>query len=535
MTSFGTRMWYPISTQARRVGPAVHHRFQFHGDYFGAASDRVDLSRSPEKSHARAVRMWVLFTVGDALAWLLTRAAGYPFHLWVALLASLLLAALFFAPVKGGWGFRVTRAQWCQAGSFAALVYLLRLLAGASRGDPAREGVRGSEPHRDRVALARCRFRRPGSIGATRFGRLTDYSNRSSICARPGPLDFQFIPDSPPDRIYRTRLRAPQREALLEVRALPFDPQLRRGQGIRGRAGRKSLFRMADRRSPQPFTYRVVFDDAGNVIEQGWLTNGMLQMPHETNGAAAARAATTARNLREGLDLQRYSRRSSRARRGSSRSRRIVYIAAGDLATFGKGLDRCGESAEAARRAAVGAAGKSRDARRHSRALCERFGFVDFHRPAVLQTTVECLGRDSATATSLLSTRPANIPRKKSRRRSSAFDGIHPALSRGSFPAVTARELDEYAPGKHAGSPALRAWVEARAAAVSFLRPHPRDRRPLRPARNHAVHQRRKEGYRGGSLEGTRHLAVTSSLQDKSPAAGGRLILRSSCARPARR
>ena len=31
------------------------------------------------------------------------------------------------------------------------------------------------------------------------------------------------------------------------------------------------------RRSPQPFTYRVVFDNNGNLVEEGWLTNGMLQ------------------------------------------------------------------------------------------------------------------------------------------------------------------------------------------------------------------------------------------------------------------
>ncbi|MFY9691388.1 MAG: hypothetical protein WAJ86_15730, partial [Candidatus Acidiferrales bacterium] len=29
------------------------------------------------------------------------------------------------------------------------------------------------------------------------------------------------------------------------------------------------------RRGPQPFTYRVIFDGAGRVIDQGWLTEGM--------------------------------------------------------------------------------------------------------------------------------------------------------------------------------------------------------------------------------------------------------------------
>jgi len=30
------------------------------------------------------------------------------------------------------------------------------------------------------------------------------------------------------------------------------------------------------KKSPQPFTYRVVFDKAGNIIEEGWQSDGML-------------------------------------------------------------------------------------------------------------------------------------------------------------------------------------------------------------------------------------------------------------------
>jgi hypothetical protein len=31
------------------------------------------------------------------------------------------------------------------------------------------------------------------------------------------------------------------------------------------------------RSRPQPFTYRVVFDAAGNVIEEGWQSNGLFR------------------------------------------------------------------------------------------------------------------------------------------------------------------------------------------------------------------------------------------------------------------
>ena len=29
-------------------------------------------------------------------------------------------------------------------------------------------------------------------------------------------------------------------------------------------------------RAPQPFTYRVVFDDDGNVVEEGWQSSGVI-------------------------------------------------------------------------------------------------------------------------------------------------------------------------------------------------------------------------------------------------------------------
>jgi Icc-related predicted phosphoesterase len=41
----------------------------------------------------------------------------------------------------------------------------------------------------------------------------------------------------------------------------------------------------------------------------------------------------------------------------------------------------------------------------------------------------------------------------------SAFDGIDPLYLVVHFPPAGTK-LDEYAPGKHAGSPALREWVQ---------------------------------------------------------------------------
>ena len=124
MTSFGTRMWTPISQQR------VSWDLLFIIDFSFTAiillpqiaawiySDRA-------KSRMRAVWMWILLHArrqserGRPLV-----AAGFPFHLWIVALASAIIAALFFVPAKGGWGFRVKRSSWCQAGTYAMIAYL---------------------------------------------------------------------------------------------------------------------------------------------------------------------------------------------------------------------------------------------------------------------------------------------------------------------------------------------------------------------------------------------------------------------------
>src|SRR6202035_3786630 len=79
MTSFGTRMWTPISQQR------VAWDLLFIIDFVFTAivllpqiaawiySDRAN-------NRARATWMWILFIMGAVLAWIAARAAGFPFH-----------------------------------------------------------------------------------------------------------------------------------------------------------------------------------------------------------------------------------------------------------------------------------------------------------------------------------------------------------------------------------------------------------------------------------------------------------------------
>jgi len=274
VTSFGTQAWDPL--EHTRIAWDLLFIIDFSFTTIILVPQMIAwIYREPAKSRARAWRTWVLFSVGDLLVWLLARAAGYPFHLWVAGLASVVLAALFFGPATGGWGFQVTRERWCQAGAFAALVYLfacsiahhealLRAKAFADQNhiDISRIGALPIPPSWLDWGDA---IRSPDGIFQSQFDLRTT-----------GPNVFNFIPDSRPNeyiarafllpdvRLYWSFARFPSIISFIE----DGHPVVELGE---------NRFQDGRRRGPQPFTYRVVFDDSGNVIEQGWLTNGMLQ------------------------------------------------------------------------------------------------------------------------------------------------------------------------------------------------------------------------------------------------------------------
>ncbi len=422
------------------------------------------------------MRMWAFFTVGDLIAWLMTRAAGYPFHLWVAALLSAVLAALFFGPARGGWGFRVTRAQWSQAGAFAALVYLFAC----------------SVAHHEAILRAKA-FADQNHIEITRIGALPippswlDWGDairspegifESQFDLRAaGPAVFNYIPDSPPNeyiarafelpnvRLYWTFARFPSIHSFID----DGHPVVELGE---------NRFQDGRRRGPQPFTYRVVFDHAGNVLEQGWLTNGMLQsrmrrmVPQQPAPGIPAKKTPVKVLIFSDIhgDLRALARIVAQPA--------DVYICAGDLATFRQRTGPLRRSAQAAWRAAMGAAGKSRNARRHSRIL-PALRLRGFSPPRAAGEVHSLGGPWLQQHHSVQDAR--RIFRGRDRGGARAVRWNRRASSCGSFSAI--RDAARRIRSREAcGQLGAARMGRARAAALSFLRTHPRDRRALRSA-----------------------------------------------------
>jgi hypothetical protein len=137
-----------------------------------------------------------------------------------------------------------------------------------------------------------------------------------------------------------------------------------------------------------------------------------------------------------------------------------VYIAAGDLSTFGKGLDRCGEIMKPLGQKVWVLPG-NHESHDDTRAFCERFGFFDFHRQ--IRALKSERGTTQWAGLGYSNITPFNTPGEYSEeeiaKALAPFDNLKPLYLVVHFPPQGTR-LDEFAAGKHAGSPTLRAWVD---------------------------------------------------------------------------
>jgi uncharacterized protein len=133
-----------------------------------------------------------------------------------------------------------------------------------------------------------------------------------------------------------------------------------------------------------------------------------------------------------------------------------LYIAAGDLSVFGRGLERAGELFEPLGERVWVLPGNHETAEQTS-LFCGRYGLVDFHRQ------VRSLGRTRWAGLGYSNPTPFNTPGEYTEEEIAealgAFDPAPPLYLVVHFPPQGTL-LDEPSPGRHSGSRALREWVE---------------------------------------------------------------------------
>jgi hypothetical protein len=185
------------------------------------------------------------------------------------------MAALFFAPAMGGWGFRVSRAQWCRAGTYAMVVYLvacgfahhaaiLRAKAFADQNHIEIKRIGG-------LPIPPTLLDWGGAIRSSNGLYEAEFDLRNSA-----PPAFRFTPDSPPDPFIARAFELPEVHLYWQFARFPSILSFAEGEDHVVELG-ENRFSGGRRRSPQPFTYELIFDSHGDLIAQGWLTNGVLQ------------------------------------------------------------------------------------------------------------------------------------------------------------------------------------------------------------------------------------------------------------------
>jgi len=274
MTSFGTRIWAPISEKRVAWDMLFIIDFTFTAIVLlPQVASWVHSDRARRRS--RSLAMWVLFTLAAFGAWGIAGAFQAGFHLYIATIASAAFAFLFFAPSFRDWGLQISRSRWCKAGTFVMLAYLFWC---------------GVAHH---AALLRVKqFAWTNKIPVVRIGALPIppslftwgdairtphgvYQARIDLRSSDPPF-FQFTPDSPPDAFAARALDLPEVQLYWTFARFPLIRQSTEA-GLHIVDFGENRFVSRDRNRPQPFTYRVAFDSEGGLVEEGWLTDGMLQ------------------------------------------------------------------------------------------------------------------------------------------------------------------------------------------------------------------------------------------------------------------
>jgi membrane-bound metal-dependent hydrolase YbcI (DUF457 family) len=273
MTSFGTRMWTPLSQTRVSWDLLFIIDFSFTSIVL-LPQVAAWIYGDREKSRSRALKMWLLFTLGALAAWALAGAAGFPFHLWIVAVASAAIAALFFLPARGDWGFRVKRAAWCQAGTYAMIAYLFACsIAHHAAILRVKDFASANHIPIDRIGalpLPPSLLDWGGVIRSTDGVFQARYDLRNS-----DPPVFHFIADSPPDRFVARAMQLPEVQLFWQFARFPvIRTSVDADEHIVDFG--ENRFVNTRRKSPQPFTYRVVFGPAGNVVEEGWQSDGMF-------------------------------------------------------------------------------------------------------------------------------------------------------------------------------------------------------------------------------------------------------------------
>ncbi len=276
ITSFGTMIWSPLSNARAAWDLTFIIDFLFTGIVLlpqVAAWVYRQAKGSPSTTSGQALRrgvlMWGLFSMCTVGIERLARAAGVPFSPWAVVVASAVMAVLFFLPAWADWDFRAQRRSWCRAGVYVLVAYLSfsamahyaalqRVRAFAVAGGLTVERM-GALPMPVSPAYWSGLIRTPDGVYQSWFSLLD-----------PQPPTFHFFEDSAPNGYTEAVKQIPEVRTYLWFARFPVVRYVQQGD--------RNIVEFTDRRfvawrnrRASAFTFRVTLDSAGRVLKQGWV------------------------------------------------------------------------------------------------------------------------------------------------------------------------------------------------------------------------------------------------------------------------
>jgi len=267
-TSFGTRMLNPFSKDR------VAWDFLFIIDFILTALLLVPqlaawVHHRREIAEKRALSIWVFLTISTLVVWVLVRKAGFPFHLLPVIVASGIFAAVLFLPICQGVGARISRARWCQVGFFLSCAYIVACGV-AHHAAMSRVRAFASQQHISVETVGAM----PLPISFLHWDGLILTPNgvyQSQFCLRDSfAPTFHFFANSPQNRYTQEAVRLEPVRTFLWFARFPVV----HFSAVGGRnlvEYRDLRFFSGASRQPMPFTFGVLFDSEGKILNYGWV------------------------------------------------------------------------------------------------------------------------------------------------------------------------------------------------------------------------------------------------------------------------
>ncbi|HEV2386199.1 MAG TPA: metal-dependent hydrolase [Candidatus Acidoferrales bacterium] len=269
LTSFGTRMWEPIS-YAR-----VSWDWLFIIDpmltalvlvpQLGAWANR-DRARAPW----RALAMWALCTVLAVLTWGAEWAAGAGISFAMVPVAAIVFSGVFFLPLVAWEWFAWSRRDWCLAGLVLTVLYVgwcgvahqraLGAVRQFARNQPLPVEDLAAVPLPPSPWAWSGLVRTPQGIYGAQF-----------FLGEADAPDFHFLHNAPSNTYIEEAFRLRRVETYLGFARFPLVRFHRLGDMNIVEFSDIRFVEYARRRNQHPFTFQVVFSADGRVLREGWL------------------------------------------------------------------------------------------------------------------------------------------------------------------------------------------------------------------------------------------------------------------------